>query len=462
MRRRLVVGSLVVALAALASTAVAFAVLRTELIERSQAEIERQASATATILDRQLEGAVTRQDRGFVLGRTIEQIRLLGGHDYVEVAAVGDAGIQPLLDDPVLMPLLPSPVPHDGSVEVEVGGEPVIATAREVGIGSRTWLVIIGRSEPLLAAGLITKPVIAGLVAGVAMALVTALLVASRIARRVDRLGDAALRMGTGDFASPAPEDGDDELAGLGRTLNAMAEQLEAARRRERAFLMDVGHDLRTPLTTIRGYIEGLEEQAIPIDEMPRIAGVLRAQTDRLGRLVEDLMLLSRLEAHEFTIRAEPVDLAAHLIETLEGMRAMAAVHDIRLGAEVEDVGVVELDPDRIGQVLGNLVDNAVRCTPAAGTVRVRLARSDGDVVLSVADSGPGFDPEELPHVFERHGPRQRPVRPHGSGLGLPIVKGLVDTMNGRVSASSDGGAGTEVVVVLPAPPVAAEAALGV
>jgi signal transduction histidine kinase len=214
---------------------------------------------------------------------------------------------------------------------------------------------------------------------------------------------------------------------------------------------MSVGHDLRTPLTTIRGYAEGLDAGEIEAADLARVGSVLRTQTDRLSRLVEDLTLLARLEAREFTLRTEPVDLAAHLKEIVEGYRTRADDAYVRLEFEAEPIGVLDVDPDRVAQICGNLLDNALRYTPDGGVVRVEVLGEDGRAAIRVTDSGPGIDAEDLDHVYERLyvAQRYRPVRPEGSGLGLSIVKELADAMGAEVTVTSELGVGTTVVVAL-------------
>jgi two-component system sensor histidine kinase BaeS len=180
------------------------------------------------------------------------------------------------------------------------------------------------------------------------------------------------------------------------------------------------------------------------------VAGVLHAETGRLSRLIEDVMLLARLEAREFTLRPEPVDLAAHMSEVVAGHRSRADAAGVTLEFVDEGVGVVEVDPDRIAQVGANLVDNALRFTRRGGTVNVSLRPAAGSVVLAVTDSGPGIDSEDLSRVFDRFFTADRvPVRPDGSGLGLAIVRELVDAMGGSVEASSPATGGARFTVVI-------------
>ncbi len=166
-------------------------------------------------------------------------------------------------------------------------------------------------------------------------------------------------------------------------------------------------------------------------------------------------MVLSRLEAGEFTMRPEPVDLAAHLGGTLEAYRGRAAEAGVALEADLEPVPEALVDPDRVDQVVGNLVENALRYTPEGGTVRLTLRSEGGRARLSVVDTGPGIEAADLPHIFERLyvAQRYRAVRGEGSGLGLAIVKELAGAMGGSAEVQSLPGKGTAVSVVIPLAP---------
>ncbi len=451
MRRQILIGTLAVALVTLLIGIGSTALIRRELLRRSQAEIERQATATAAIIDQQLTVAV-REGRTSGVARTIGQLRLLGGHDHVEVAAVTPAGPEPLGDSTLLLDSMSAAeATGEATTSVEIEGEPVLATFRRVSVGDRTWVVAIGRTEPLLVAGLFTRPLMVGAVVGAMVALGMALWMSRRIGRRIDLLTEVSADLAAGDFSARAATEGDDEIAELGRGFNTMAEQLVRLRAREREFLMSVGHDLRTPLTTIRGYVEGLDEGAVATDDVPRIAGVLRTQTDRLTRLVDDLAQLARLEAREFALRPEPVALRAHLEETAAAVVPLAADSDVRFTISLEDVGIAEIDPDRVGQIVANLLDNALRWTPGGGEVKLRLSAGTGVVHIVVGDTGPGIEPSDLPHIFDRSFMASRqPVRQHGSGLGLAIVRQLAEAMGGTAAATSVLGHGTDVTVTLP------------
>ncbi len=303
--------------------------------------------------------------------------------------------------------------------------------------------------------------VVLGVVA--VLAAFAARILSRSLERRLQPLAEAARAVSAGDLTARAEPEGDDELAALADAFNEMAERLGEARAREREFLLSVGHDLRTPLTTIGGYAEALAEGIDDPDEVRRIASVLDTQSRRLRRLIEDVMLLARLESAEFTLRPEPVDLSAHLAEVVAGFEPRARAARVELVARFEAVGLRLIDPDRVAQLVGNLVENALRYTPEAGTVTVELVGLPSEVTIRVGDTGAGIDPEDLPHVFERFyvARRYREARPEGSGLGLSIVARLVEAMGGRVGVDSRPGEGTTVTVEIPAPPVRAARSSG-
>lgn len=455
MRRQMLVGSLVVAALAVAAVVASVALVRNELVRRSAAEMTRQATVTAQIVDNQL-ARPGEPVRRLGVARLLEQLRLLGGHDYVEIAAVTPVGIVPLLDDGALVSLLTTGAVTDGVVRLEVEGEPVIATVRRVttesDTGDRIWYVAMGRTEPLLEQGLLARSLALGLAVATVIAAVVAAVAVRRISRRLDVVAVTAGRVAGGDLTARACIGGDDEIATLAESINEMTAKLECAATRQRQFLMDVGHELRTPLTTIYGYLEALEEPSIDSAELSRVLPIVRTQADRLTRLIGDVMLLARLEIGDFEHRTEPVALAPHVARLVAAAERRAAQLEIELRTELADVGVVAADPDRVGQIVANLLDNAMRCTPQGGSIAVTLQRSSAGVEVAVIDNGPGIDPDDLPHVFERRfvAGHHRTLRPAGSGLGLAIVHGLTTAMGGVAEVASTPGIGTRVAVRLP------------
>ncbi len=271
------------------------------------------------------------------------------------------------------------------------------------------------------------------------------------VVKRLDGLRDATRLLGSGDWSARADVQGSDEVAELAATFNSLAEFLEQASERERAFLMSVSHDLRTPLTTVAGYAELLAQHEDP--ETSRIGSVLERETRRLKRLVEDVMLLAQLEARQFSVRPENVDLAAHVREVIAGFQPRAKEAHVELDVRIEPTGLLVTDPDRVGQIVTNLLDNAIRHTPERGTVGINVGRDGSEVILRVKDSGPGVDPDEIDHLFERFYVGRQHERPEGSGLGLSIVRQLVAMLGGTVRGELPPDGGLLVEVRLSDPP---------
>jgi len=434
---------------------------RTDALE----ELGRQAEA----IGRQAEQAVDEaRDKGEDALRnllnegTIRSLLVtasqIGGHDYVEIAAVRQGKVV-VPSTSVLIPALDL-----GEVtfqpgrtvdfEGELDGTSVVVVARTIDTGTRAFslVVLLGRESNPLTGVAVVRAFLLGLGAAVIVVAALAGLLAKRLGARLARLDAAAGRVAAGDLTARVEDDGDDEVSHVADSFNEMARQLEEAAQRERDFLLNVGHDLRTPLTSISGYAETLADGTIEADDLPRVASVLQRQSQRLSRLVEDLMLLSRLEAREFTLRTEPVDLGAHVGGVAEEFRSRADEATVRLEIDIEATGPVEADPVRVSQVVGNLVENALRYAPEGGRVGVSVQAAPQDVAIVVTDNGPGIDAEDLPRVFERLfvAQRYRAVRPEGSGLGLSIVHELVTAMDGAVAVSSEPGRGTTVSVRLP------------
>jgi two-component system sensor histidine kinase BaeS len=296
------------------------------------------------------------------------------------------------------------------------------------------------------------RPHIQGLivaaVATAALAALIAFLLARAIARPVRRVAEATREL-AGSSGSPplVPVEGPRELAQLAESFNEVAVALAKAREAERAFLLSVSHELKTPLTAIRGYAEGLHEGALPADEA---AATIVAESQRLERLVGDLLDLARMNKAEFSVRREPIDLAEIGGEALRRYEGQARDFGVTLELDAPAEAPATGDADRVLQIVSNLVENALRLTPPGG--RVRIVSAPGE--LRVEDTGPGLAAEDLERAFERfylysrYG-RERPV---GSGLGLAIVKELAAGMGGSVAAASAPGQLTVFTVRLPQP----------
>jgi signal transduction histidine kinase len=334
-------------------------------------------------------------------------------------------------------------------------GELVVVTPTNLQLGGLdvTLLVALARPAPIVSLG-DQVPGLLVVMAGIAvLAGVGARLLSAQLANRLGLLAEASRRVAAGDMKARVPDVGDPDLDQVAAAFNDMASELEAARDREREFILGVGHDLRTPLTTIGGYAEALEAGRLSEAELARIGGVLGVQSRQLGRLIDDLSTLARLEQAEFSLRSERVDVGAHVSEVVEGFERRASELGVKISVEAPPGIFLETDPDRLGQIAQNLMENALRHTPETGWVIVSVGDDDDGVTISVADTGVGITEEDLPHVFDRHFVgRKRSIHQEGTGLGLSIVKGLVDRMNGSVDASSRPGKGTSITVHLSRP----------
>jgi two-component system sensor histidine kinase BaeS len=275
---------------------------------------------------------------------------------------------------------------------------------------------------------------LAGL-AGVAFAAAISFLLARSIVRPIRRVADATRALAAEDRHEPLPREGSSELASLADAFNQMAAQLATSREAERDFLLSVSHELKTPLTAIRGYAEGLGEGVFEPDEAAR---TIKLEASRLERLVRDLLDLARMNRSEFSVRREEVDLAETAREAVRRHEVAALQFDVALSASGAE-SWVEADHDRLLQVASNLVENALRETPAGGSVTVRAEPGR----LIVSDTGPGIPADDVPRAFERFYLYDKvgKERPLGSGLGLAIVKQLTVAMGGdvRVESGPDG-----------------------
>jgi signal transduction histidine kinase len=296
-----------------------------------------------------------------------------------------------------------------------------------------------------------TALVAAALTALVA-AVVVSLAISARIAGPVSRLVSAARRIASGHYAERVPVGAEGEVGELASAFNQMSGSLEATERRRLELVGDVAHELRTPLTTLDGYLEGLQDGVVePTQETWTL---LRNETGRLTRLIGDLGDLWRAEARQLPLRIEKVDVAALLSEAAERHAAEAAARQILLRVEPGSPAIALADRDRLVQIIGNYVSNALRYAPTPSTVMLSVARRGDEMVVAVSDEGPGLPGEQLAHLFDRFY-RADPSRSRalgGSGIGLAISRALAEAMGGRAWAESGGpGSGSAFYVALPA-----------
>ncbi|MDQ2761051.1 MAG: HAMP domain-containing histidine kinase [Actinomycetota bacterium] len=412
------------ALAAIAScaltVAVAVVLLRNRVLAQRLVTLERQADVVAAVGG--APGALGPGDHVYRIGRG-KPVRLRPGRAVTVLAA------------------LPSSGGSQGTINVRGQGLLYVARATPVGrvVLVRSTHFAFGEWRAYLG-----NVALAGL-GGALLAAVLSFLLARRLARPLAELAQATGHVAAGGAGVEVPIHGEDELAQLGRSFNEMSTELARAREAQRSFLESVSHELKTPLTSIRGYAEAVDEGAVTPGEGGR---VIVTEADRLQRLVGDLLDLARLGRAGFSVAREPIELATVATQVVQRHLPRARELSVELQSSVGGPARAIGDPSRLLQAISNLVENALRLTPAGGTVLVSAQANE----IAVRDHGPGLRDEDIPRAFERFylHDRYRSERPVGSGLGLAIVKELVVAMGGTVQACNPPGGGAEFTIRLP------------
>ena len=345
-------------------------------------------------------------------------------------------------------------LPGDGNAAgtIDVHGRSLLFAARRTPDGRvvliRPARLAFGEWSPFLA-----SLAVAGL-GGVLLAVALSYLLARRLTRPIADLAFATQRVAAGEPGVEVPVSGEDELAGLGLAFNEMSTELSRARESQRQFLESVSHELKTPLTSIRGYAEAIGEGAVQPGDGSQ---VITAEAGRLERLVFDLLDLARLGRAGFAVRHDRIDLGAVAAASVRRHLPRAAELGVALTSSAADGAWGLGDEDRLLQAISNLIENSLRLTPSGGSVTVIA----GPGQIAVRDTGPGLSAEDLPRAFDRFYlyDRYRSERAVGSGLGLAIVKELTAAMGGDVRAAQAPGAGA--VFTLRVPPATAEGVAG-
>lgn len=289
------------------------------------------------------------------------------------------------------------------------------------------------------------------LVLGLAAAGALGLVLSRTLTRSVAAAAGAARRLAAGERGVPIVASSVREFDDMGRAVASLDEALTTSEGRQREFLLSVSHEIRTPLTALRGYAEAMADGAIGPEDVQATGETLVGETARLDRFVSDLLALARLEADDFTIEPQDVSLGGLLSDLTYAWQATCEREGISLRAEAGSVAV-HADPMRLRQLLDGLVENAVRATPSGGEVVVRAESTANEVVIEVADSGPGLESADLAAAFERgvlHA-RYREVRSVGTGLGLSIAHRLATRMGMRLEVRNGAERGAMFAVVVP------------
>ena len=287
---------------------------------------------------------------------------------------------------------------------------------------------------------------------GLAIAVIIAVVASVRIITPLRRAADAAHRLGSGDRNVHVNPEGPAEIADIAEALNQLSAALAVSEGRQREFLLSVSHELRTPITSVRGYAEALADGLVAPEDVPRTGAVVAAETQRLDRLVSDLLDLARLRADNFTVSPVEVDARSLLTEAAGVWADRCERVDVRLVTEMSAQAVPVLaDPLRLRQIIDNLAENALRLVPTGGVIVFAVRAEDRWGVIEVRDSGPGLSAADLDVAFEPgilH-ERYRGIRQVGTGLGLALVGRLSQEMAGFAQAgvAPEGGAAFTVRV---------------
>jgi signal transduction histidine kinase len=398
--------------------------------------------------------------------------RLLTENGAVVVGLpLADASVQmPLAEQNAFIPT--SELLHRPEIDSALKGTPATAVRRVLGSqrvlyaaapihaedGHITGIVYL--ATPLPAAGLpanIILQLISAMLLAVLLAALAGNYLARQIAKPLEGLAHAAKSIAGGNLKAQAPTDGRiTELRGLGQTFNDMAESLRQSDEAKKAFIADVTHELRTPLTVIKGTVETLEDGALDdLEGRGALLTSMQRETDRLIRLVNELLVLTRADAGALKLEIQPMNLGELATQRCEYLSNLATRQAIRLNVSVADYQSaprILADPDRVSQVLDNLLDNAIRHSPTGAAITVRITEAGPGVECSVSDQGAGIPAEHLPFIFERfyRVDKSRNRKDGGAGLGLAIARALVQAQGGHISAQSVAGGGTTITFWLP------------
>jgi len=360
-------------------------------------------------------------------------------------------------------PPINRPTPYRG-IYVAPGGERFIFVAHPL-IGlfkppspsftPETLVLAIPRQEALSIWADFAKPFLwAGLVA-LAVSILIAVLLARSVYVPIRRVTNAAEEIARGNYEQEVPVAGPKEVKGLATSFNQMAKQVKRSQQMLRDFVADVSHELRSPLTSIKGFAQAIVDGTAKDKEAQlKAASVIEDESKRMMRLVEELLEFSRLESGQITMVKESVDLKDLLQQCHEIFLMRAKEKNIQLRTDIESLPPVVGDIDRLEQVFSNLLDNALKHTPSGGEVSI-IARLPypNFVEIAVTDTGPGIPGEQLRHVFERFFRADPSAGKAGAGLGLAIARQIVLAHGGDIMAKSTLGQGTEFRVKLPANP---------
>ncbi len=278
----------------------------------------------------------------------------------------------------------------------------------------------------------------------------------NRITRPLHDIGEAARRFGGGDFSARVAVSGDDEVTSLAQTFNSMAVNLESIDKSRSQFMGNIAHELRTPMTSVKGFVDGMLDGTIPPEMQHHYLEIVSQETGRLARLVQNMLDITKLEAGEYKVHARAYDVWESLTGVLLANEQRILAGKVTINDLAPVPTLVYADPDLVHQVVQNLMDNALKFTPPGGNIRFDVKRlQPGIVEVSITNTGEGISPEALPFVFQRFYKEDasRGLNANGSGLGLHICKVLITLSGGTIRVESKHGEWCRFIFTLPEPP---------
>lgn len=298
----------------------------------------------------------------------------------------------------------------------------------------------------------ITRKLLTVAGAGGVVGIIAGIWISRSLVSPLSELADAARVIGKRELSHRVVVRGSQEIVEVAAAFNQMAAELEQAELLRQNLMTDVAHELRTPLTVLQGNLRAILDDVYALDK-EEVTHIYE-QTLHLSHLVEDLHELAQAEARQLPLEIQTVNILPHIQTVTEVFESVAAEHDVYLAVDLPDsLPLVRVDTDRLTQVLHNILSNALRHTPAGGTITLHPSANQHEVCIMIKDTGEGIAPEHLPYVFDRfyRVDRSRTRTTGGTGLGLAIVKTIVEALNGRVTVTSLGlGQGTTVALYLP------------
>jgi signal transduction histidine kinase len=446
---------LVGVLVAAAITALfAVRVFRDDSRDRTLTELRRQAAGLARLYEEQAIRSVdeAKQPPGFAAPLLEEATGSRIYYAGLEIFPGQKSGLRPLDRKVLDWKMLEAGKVETFEFQPPGSDRTYLAAAHPITVGGDTFgALVVAKPRAELRSGWLPLAGRMGLafLAGLAVAAGLIWYLSRRLTKPVLALSRAADQVAEGNYDAELPQSrSGDEVGHLTDRFREMTQKLDEAQRRERNFLMVVSHELRTPVTAIRGHVDALREGlAEDADAREASLAVIRAETDRLARLVRDVLDLARMEAHQFTLEEEEVELRRLLEQAYQSFIEEARRRGIDYECSLAADPVISTDGDRLLQVVSNLLDNAFAWTPDGGRVALELAAENGKLAVSVSDSGPGIGPAERERIFRPFWSRAG----DGTGLGLPIARELAHALGGELALESEIGKGSRFELRLPA-----------